>query len=112
MSERSIAASAARASDEELARRLAIIEDELHRLADGRRADISEVHPVHTGDALNLIHYVALRRQDVRRLQWQLTRRGLSSLGRSEPYVLATLRAAMSALRGERPVLGEGRARF
>jgi pyruvate kinase len=112
MSERSIDASAARASDEELARQLALIEDGLHRLADEHRADISEVHPVHAWDALNLIHYVALRRHDVRRLQWQLTRRGLSSLGRSEPYVLATLRATMSALRGERPVLGEGVLNF
>ncbi len=100
-------AGSGRSTDEELGRQLALIEAGLHQLANTHRADISQVHSVHSRDALNLIHYVALRQHDVRRLQWQLTRRGLSSLGRSEPYVLATVLSTMSALRGERPVLGE-----
>ena len=49
--------------------------------------------------ARNLIHYLALRDKDRRPLQEQLARRGLSSLGRSEAHVLATLEAVLSVLR-------------
>ena len=41
--------------------------------------------------ALNLAHYLALRRVDLRALQRRLMVRGLSSLGRCEGHVLATL---------------------
>ena len=47
---------------------------------------------------VNLAHYVALRRGDLRPLQWQLMWRGLSSLGRLESRVLPTLDAALAAL--------------
>lgn len=49
--------------------------------------------------ARNLIHYLALRGHDLRPLQKHLARRGLSSLGRSEAHVLATLDAVLSLLR-------------
>lgn len=41
--------------------------------------------------AVNLVHYVALRRRDLRSLQMRLAETGLSSLGRSESHVLANL---------------------
>lgn len=63
-----------------------------------RRADIDRVHPSHRSDAVNLVHYLALRRLDVRRLQRQLARLGLSSLGRCEPHVMATVGAVCRAL--------------
>jgi pyruvate kinase len=51
------------------------------------------------GEALaslrNLIHYLALRRNDIRRLQLELGQLGLSSLGRCEGYVLASLEAVL-----------------
>ena len=47
---------------------------------------------------VNLAHYVALRRGDLRPLQWRLMWRGLSSLGRLESRVLPTLDAALAAL--------------
>lgn len=50
--------------------------------------------------ATNLIHYAALRTQDRRPLQARLAEQGLSSLGRSEPHVLATLRRVRALLRG------------
>ena len=53
--------------------------------------DIASVHPDHRADAVNLMHYLALRRGDVRSLQRRLGQRGLSSLGRCEPHVLATV---------------------
>jgi pyruvate kinase len=48
--------------------------------------------------ALNLAHYLALRRRDVRALQHALTPWGLSSLGRSEAHVEASLDAVIATL--------------
>lgn len=56
--------------------------------------------------ALNLAHYMALRRRDLRPLQRPLTALGLSSLGRLESRVLPTLvatKAALAALCGLPP---------
>ena len=55
--------------------------------------------------ALNLAHYLALRRRDLRALQRQLMPLGVSSLGRLEGRTLATLDAvavALAALAGSR----------
>lgn len=48
--------------------------------------------------AANLIHYLAVRQFDLRPEQRALSQRGLSSLGRSEAHVLATLDAAIARL--------------
>ena len=48
--------------------------------------------------AHNLACYLALRRRDLRPLQQRLAVRGLSSLGRSEAHVLATLDALFALL--------------
>jgi len=48
--------------------------------------------------AYNLVHYLAVRRHDVRQLQEELARLGLSSLGRMEAHVMASLRAVLDAL--------------
>ncbi len=48
--------------------------------------------------ALNLAHYLALRRRDASRLQAELSAIGLSSLGRSEAKVLASLDAVIATL--------------
>lgn len=47
---------------------------------------------------VNLAHYLSLRRHELRPLQRQLMRRGLSSLGRLESRVLPTLDATLAAL--------------
>ncbi len=47
---------------------------------------------------VNLAHYLAVRRTDLRPLQRQLMWRGLSSLGRLESRVLPTLDATLAAL--------------
>jgi pyruvate kinase len=49
--------------------------------------------------AINLLHYLALRRHDLRGLQPRLSALGLSSLGRSEGCVLASVDAVCTALR-------------
>ncbi len=48
--------------------------------------------------ARNLIHYLALRAQDLRRLQVTLAHEGLSSLGRCEAHVLATVQRLQSVI--------------
>ena len=48
--------------------------------------------------AYNLVHYLAVRRHDVRELQDELARLGLSSLGRMEAHVMASLQAVLEVL--------------
>jgi pyruvate kinase len=53
---------------------------------------------VHQRSARNLIHYLALRRHDIRQLQEQLAALGLSSLGRTESHVLAGIEAVLKVV--------------
>ena len=48
--------------------------------------------------ARNLVHYLALRQHDLRPIQHELAARGLSSLGRAEAHVLATIDAVLGHL--------------
>lgn len=48
--------------------------------------------------ARNLLHYIALRNKDIRSLQVELVRRGLSSLGRCESNVIASVDSVLSLL--------------
>ncbi|MFP5400286.1 MAG: pyruvate kinase [Gammaproteobacteria bacterium] len=59
---------------------------------------IAAADPSHAASALNLMHYLAMRRVDVRALQARLTILGLSSLGRSEPHVLASVDKVLGLL--------------
>ncbi len=54
--------------------------------------------PSFATSAANLAHYLAFRHHDLRALQRELMRRGLSSLGRLESRVLVTLGAVEAAL--------------
>jgi len=56
------------------------------------------LHESHRPSARNLAHYLALRRHDIRKLQSQLARLGLSSLGRTESHVLDAFQAVHSVL--------------
>ena len=66
----------------------------------GSKALLDAVHENYRDSARNLIHYLALRRHDLRQLQLWLAQLGLSSLGRAESHVLATVDAVLSALYG------------
>ncbi|WP_437477125.1 pyruvate kinase [Sorangium sp. So ce1014] len=59
---------------------------------------IEAVHPRHRAGATNLLHYLAVRQQDLRELQRRLASLGLSSLGRLESCALASLDAVLGAL--------------
>ena len=65
---------------------------------------INEAHPVFKKSAENLLHYLALRRHDLRPLQNRLAQLGLSSLGHSEAHILASIdsvRKVLHRLKGE-----------
>lgn len=59
---------------------------------------VSGPAPGAVASARNLLHYLAIRRHDLRPLQTPLAEIGLSSLGRIEPHVLANLNAVIGAL--------------
>ena len=59
---------------------------------------LNEVHPNYRENARNLLHYLPLRRRDLRPLQLRLATLGLSSLGRAESHVLATVDAVLEVL--------------
>jgi pyruvate kinase len=82
--------------------------DRLLAVLDERAAEqaaaIEAVHPGHRAGALNLVHYTALRGEDVRSLQNDLMDIGLSSLATAEANVRAkvlAVRMALGALAGE-----------
>ena len=67
-------------------------------------AELGLAAPSMRESAFNLVHYLAIRRHDVRELQDELARLGLSSLGRMESHVMASLQAVLRVLhtlRGE-----------
>jgi len=61
--------------------------------------ELSSVHPSYLNSARNLIHYLALRRTDIRDIQYQLSLLGTSRLGRAESHVLASVQAVRNILR-------------
>jgi pyruvate kinase len=77
---------------DEICRELADVEHQQSRSLDGLPA-------TQRASALNLLHYMQLRRRELRPLQTSLAALGLSSLGRSEAHVLDTIRAVLRVLR-------------
>ncbi|MBL9169360.1 MAG: hypothetical protein JNN07_16590 [Verrucomicrobiales bacterium] len=65
-----------------------------------RRAErlLRQVHPTQLASAKNLVHYLAMRQHDLRSLQEGLAAVGLSSLGRAESHVLATIDSVIAIL--------------
>lgn len=62
------------------------------------RAALDRVLPAHRASARNLLHYLTLRSIDLRSVQDQLLRLGLSSLGQCESHVLANLDQVLGLL--------------
>ena len=88
-------------ADRELVRLLAQLDELLERLeaAESTWFDwLAAVAPGYRASARNIVHYWAIRQTDLRELQARLAAFGLSSLGRSEPHVEATLRIVRSAV--------------
>ena len=70
----------------------------LAQQADSGRAAMLELPTEQQPSAENLLHYLALRSHDLRPLQDELASLGLSSLGRAEPHVMATIDAVLHNL--------------
>jgi len=59
---------------------------------------INKLAPEFRRSSINLLHYLAVRHHDIRELQGLLTELGMSSLGRMEAHVMATLNAVSELL--------------
>ena len=84
-----------RKSHAELLRRLRRLRTDLLILNKRFATVVSALHPSHRDSARNLLGYIALRRHDIREIQETLANLGLSSLGRAEAHVLATLNSVI-----------------
>jgi pyruvate kinase len=62
------------------------------------QSHLARVHANYRDSARNLLHYLALRRHDLRPLQLRLAALGLSSLGRSESNILAAVDEVLDVL--------------
>jgi pyruvate kinase len=71
---------------------------DLENHAEQGREAILSLPPAHKVSAENLLHYLAFRSHDLRPLQDALAPLGLSSLGRAEAHVMATLDAVLNNL--------------
>lgn len=83
-------------SNNSLAADLAALRAEVIRKGRDAADQFHRVDPLNRASAINLVHYLALRSNDLRQIQARLSPRGLSSLGRCEAHVLATLNAVMA----------------
>lgn len=94
---------------DQLIEELSTIRTEMLTLEAAALADQFDLHESHLESAKNLLHYLALRRHDLRDIQERLAAEGLSSLGRAESHVRANIEAIEGILRrllfGESPEL-------
>ena len=82
-----------------LSDQLALVADRSKSLEAKFTNELERVHPDFDDSARNLIAYLALRHVDLRDLQKQLMLLGLSSLGRAECNVIASISTVQKALR-------------
>ena len=75
------------------------LRDEIEQKGEELRREWGPAAAQASSRAVNLSHYIALRSHDLTELQLKLAARGLSSLGRSEAKVAATLDALIVTLR-------------
>ena len=78
--------------------RLAQLQTELKQVWETLAPAFAGLNRFHRTSAQNLIHYLALRRHDLRQLQTDLTRHGISSLGRAEPFVMSNVEKVLKLL--------------
>ncbi len=85
----------------EMANLLSSLRDEIAGYGSSQLGDnglLASLPPEQQASAENLLHYLSLRSRDLRMLQEQLVRFGLSTLGRSEAHVLPTIDAVLHNL--------------
>jgi pyruvate kinase len=82
----------------DLIQKLNLLRSEMIDLAASGLIGATKVYPDNAASARNLMHYLALRRHDIRQVQSELAGLGLSSLGRTESHVLGSLDAVINVL--------------
>lgn len=75
------------------------LREKMHALEKGCARRLATLHPHHQDSGRNLLHYLVLRQHDMRALQGRLAALSLSSLGRAESHVLASINALLNATR-------------
>ncbi len=93
---------------DDLIRRMEFLRLTIEQQAHDHQAILAGLPPERYLSAENLLHYLALRSRDLRSLQDRLARLGLSSLGRVEAHVLATINAVLHnlyLLNGQKPAV-------
>ena len=93
----------------DLLRELVALHQDLTAMESESTKMLQKVDARHRASAINLIHYLGLRRRDVRSLQEKLAAAGLSSVGRAESHVLSNLDAIIILLRS---AMGEQTLQF
>jgi pyruvate kinase len=81
-----------------LAAQLVALRDAALAQEQGLSAELAAVAPSRRASARNLLHFLSVRRHDIRGLQQALSALGLSSLGVLEPHALASLNAVIGVL--------------
>ena len=84
--------------DEMIAQLDTIIES-AKKLEQQYTSDLSKIHPKNRRSALNLLHYLALRRHDITDLQTNLGKLGISRLGKAESHVMHSILLVKNILR-------------
>ena len=84
---------------QQLREELDSIRAEMVELEKAALAEQFDLHESHRESAKNLLHYLSLRRRDLRHIQHQLAMEGLSSLGRAESHVKASVEAIEGVLK-------------
>jgi len=77
---------------------LSLLREDGLRLEQDFASELSRIAPVYRPSARNLLHYLGLRRHDIRNLQRDLHALGLSSLGILEAHTMASLNAVLEVL--------------
>ena len=78
---------------------LLTLHDEMLKTEADAAAELKGTARAQRASARNLVHYLALRKHDLRSLQRDLAELGLSSLGRCEAHALASVDSVLTALR-------------
>ena len=83
---------------EDLIKQVESLRQSIEQQTESGQTGLLELSPERRQSAENLLHYLALRSRDLRPLQDRLARLGLSSLGRAEAHVLASIGAVLHNL--------------
>ena len=92
---------------QELAAELGKIDDYMVRAESDFAHLIQKIHPSNRLNALNLLHYLALRSRDIRELQDTLHGAGLSSMASSESHIRGQLLAICQRLGTQKEIPAE-----